>query len=499
MRKRKGNREDGFNSNRMGTAKRTDDTTRELAEYRFARGNAETRFLDWRPVSESIAVLPELSFTIASNDILIGEGGSDYLIGGMGNDILIGGADADGLYGGAGQDRYVFRSGDGADMILDNSEDGHGGDGQGEIVFDGQSLSGSYSQKDPNNQPGLYGDATWNLNFVGKAGERCFLVITRAGGGDRIVIPNFMSGDLGIVLAAPAPPILPPANIAPATRQTAWYGGEHAVIEDQNGQLLMLSAVGDYGEVQGDGQLIGNGSGNYLYERVGGGSDELQGFAGRDSLIATGGNDRLFGGDDDDVLHGGDDDDVLHGGDDDDLLEGGEGSDVLAGGSGADVLMGGNGADFLFGTGTYYGARSDWSFTYDAGTNTLVAHQVFGAPFQADDAADLLRGGAGNDFLYGGGGADQLFGEADDDRLEGSAGDDYLSGGDGADILRGDMTESASSATVGGVWHNPPEFHGNDILDGGAGDDALLMVGESQSPRYGEYMVANDREWRRAA
>lgn len=88
-------------------------------------------------------------------------------------------------------------------------------------------------------------------------------------------------------------------------------GEDHAVIEDQYGQLLMLSAVGDYGEVQGDGQLIGNGSGNYLYERVGGGSDELQGFGGRDSLIATGGNDRLFGGDDDD-----------------DLLEGGAGSDT---------------------------------------------------------------------------------------------------------------------------------------------------------------------------
>jgi hypothetical protein len=42
------------------------------------------------------------------------------------------------------------------------------------------------------------------------------------------------------------------------------------------------------------------------------------------------------------------------------------------------------------------------------------------------------------------------------------------------------------------------EFHGNDILDGG-GDDTLLMVEKCQSPRYGEYMVANDREWRRAA
>jgi len=35
--------------------------TRELAEYRFARDPAETKFLDWREVPESIAVLPELT------------------------------------------------------------------------------------------------------------------------------------------------------------------------------------------------------------------------------------------------------------------------------------------------------------------------------------------------------------------------------------------------------------------------------------------------------
>ena len=37
------------------------DNTREIAEYRFARDNAETKFLDWRALPESIAVLPELT------------------------------------------------------------------------------------------------------------------------------------------------------------------------------------------------------------------------------------------------------------------------------------------------------------------------------------------------------------------------------------------------------------------------------------------------------
>jgi Ca2+-binding RTX toxin-like protein len=411
----------------------------------------------------------------AGADQLEGGDGNDVLVGGVGNDTLTGGKDNDTLRGGAGLDTYAFTSGDGWDWIED-------ADGLGRLTYAGLDLVGganvaanAWKQTTPDGKTFLYSLETRTEN------GQTFSVLTiqAPGAGGGIRIKGWQPGQLGIDLAdAVAPPILPPANIAPATRQTAWHGEDHAVIEEQAGQLMMLSAVGDYGEVQGDGQLIGNGSDNYLYERVGGGSDELRGEGGRDSLIATGGNDRLFGGDDDDVLHGGDDDD---------LLEGGEGSDVLAGGSGADVLMGGNGADFLFGTGTYYGARSDWSFTYDAGTNTLVAHQVFGAPFLADDAADLLRGGAGNDFLFGGGGADQLFGEADDDRLEGSAGDDYLSGGDGADILRGDMTEGAGMPNPGGgVWHNPPEFHGNDILDGGAGDDRLYGAGGADELRGGD-------------
>ena len=37
------------------------DNTREIAEYRFARDNAETKFLDWRPLPADIAVLPELT------------------------------------------------------------------------------------------------------------------------------------------------------------------------------------------------------------------------------------------------------------------------------------------------------------------------------------------------------------------------------------------------------------------------------------------------------
>lgn len=53
------------------------------------------------------------------DDLLAGAGGTDRLIGGRGDDTLEGGTDTDRLTGGEGADVFVFRVGDGADVILD--------------------------------------------------------------------------------------------------------------------------------------------------------------------------------------------------------------------------------------------------------------------------------------------------------------------------------------------------------------------------------------------
>jgi hypothetical protein len=53
------------------------------------------------------------------NDILAGGAGNDRLYGGAGNDRLYGGSGNDILSGGAGRDTFVYRSGDGRDLILD--------------------------------------------------------------------------------------------------------------------------------------------------------------------------------------------------------------------------------------------------------------------------------------------------------------------------------------------------------------------------------------------
>ena len=132
----------------------------------------------------------------------------------------------------------------------------------------------------------------------------------------------------------------------------------------------------------------------------------------------------------------------------------------------------------------------------------------------ADDAADILNGGGGNDRMYGGGGNDRMYGGAGRDSLSGGTGNDNLRGGAGADLLSGgsgfdyadyrgspgrvivDLSKTtqaggdASSDRVssiegvigsafndvlkGSTSHNTLRGQaGNDSLSGGAGDDRL--------------------------
>jgi hypothetical protein len=91
-----------------------------------------------------------------------------------------------------------------------------------------------------------------------------------------------------------------------------------------------------------------------------------------------------------------------------------------------------------------------------------LAAPAFSAATADEAAAQVLRGGDGNDTLQGGRGADTIYGEAGDDSLNGGAGADSLQGGSGADTLDG-----------GGA--GPFEV---DVLDGGDGDDVIYLGGD---------------------
>ncbi|WP_068118431.1 CAP domain-containing protein [Tropicimonas marinistellae] len=87
------------------------------------------------------------------------------------------------------------------------------------------------------------------------------------------------------------------------------------------------------------------------------------------------------------------------------------------------------------------------------------------------NAADELRGHAGEDILIGGKGKDLLFGGADSDRLTGNRGADRLNGGSGRDTLEGGTGEDELNGNRGG----DKLFGGNrdDVLNGGGGNDRL--------------------------
>lgn len=178
------------------------------------------------------------------------------------------------------------------------------------------------------------------------------------------------------------------------------------------------------------------------------GDDTITGAAGGDVLNGAGGNDQVVG----DLGQ-----DTITGGLGNDTLDGGGGADAIDGGPGADQIVGGSGNDSLFGA----------------------------------DGADTVVGGAGNDVLDGTQG--DLFqptsptdsidpdNPADDERtmdLEGpiveppapATGDQVLDGGAGNDTLIGDNADS---------------------LTGGEGADSFLLESSSVDPTAGSVVITD--------
>lgn len=87
--------------------------------------------------------------------------------------------------------------------------------------------------------------------------------------------------------------------------------------------------------------------------------------------------------------------------------------------------------------------------------------QVAAASAPIADQGEALNGSSAADTLQGGAGADTIEGGAGDDSLHGGGGADQIFGGEGADTLDG------GTAPEGGY----------DYLDGGDGDDQLLLSG----------------------
>ena len=194
------------------------------------------------------------------------------------------------------------------------------------------------------------------------------------------------------------------------------------------------TGVGDDSVSLPDDGIAGTGEGELAFSEAaattGGAVIDLG--DGADTFVAGDEAVHAFGGAGDDQMTAGDGAGALYGGAGDDLLTGeagAGGTDLLHGGSGDDTIAGGAGSEYL-----------------DGGEHGLD-------PAEGDDVID---GGAGDDTIRGGWGADSL------------------SGGDGDDLI--DHRGTDEERIIAEEWHHDwYEDGAADTLDGGAGDDTLVM------------------------
>jgi Ca2+-binding RTX toxin-like protein len=239
-----------------------------------------------------------------------------------------------------------------------------------------------------------------------------------------------------------------------------------------------------------------------------GGDDTIAGALNNDWIDGGTGHDMVFGFGGDDVVLGRSGNDWLNGNDGDDAVIGHEDNDRLFGGAGHDVLLGGTGNDRLYADsdGGRFIVLEDGTRQWNGDTESVAP--VDAVPEIILDVAiaqagnDWLDGGEGDDYLFGGAGNDQILGGSGDDHLYGEAGDDHLMGRAGFDVLYGDKDEQVYTndnvviatsidpetgqpvETIFRRHQDDATVAGNDILDGGGGNDIDFLYGGGGNDTY---------------
>lgn len=330
------------------------------------------------------------------DDTLLGLDGDDYLRGASGNDLFEGGAGNDVMedwYGGA--DTYVFRRGDGQDVIED------GGDNDTAQVVDVI----------------RFGEDIVASDIVLSREDRG-LVFAVAGTGDRVLVRRWGEG---------ARDRIERVEFADGT---AW---DVAELESRVVALTLSGRIGTDGS-------------DTIYGWIGI-NETLQGGGGNDTLVGDSGNDMLEGGTGDDLLYGGTGADTY-------LFSRGDGQDTISekipyqdgpsstvvfgpGIAQSDIVMVLDDQDILIRIkgGDDQIRIKGWALEASYG----LERAVFADGTVWDEAR--LRAEIATLVLVGTDGYDSLFGGDGNNTLIGAGGDDYLAGGAGNDVYvfnRGD-------------------------------------------------------------
>ncbi|GLS87455.1 hypothetical protein GCM10010873_24290 [Cypionkella aquatica] len=205
-------------------------------------------------------------------------------------------------------------------------------------------------------------------------------------------------------------------------------------------------------------------------------NDTLLGTTGADVISGNGGDDSLVGFAGDDTIRGGFGNDIVDGHLGDDYVNGGADDDTVLGYFGDDTLLGGRGDDVVL------GEEGDDSIDLGDGNDTNWV-----SPEISQDA--FAYGQLGDDQVFGGAGNDSIWDYAGENTLDGGDGDDEISATDNQ--LDGwETADDAADQVSGGAGDDVLVGDDGDTLLGGAGDDLMVTVherDEAEAVTVGDY------------
>ena len=459
-------------------------------------------------------LMPELENTITTleksskefnriyniNNVIAATSANDLIRGTNGNDLIIGYEGNDKISGGAGNDTYVFRKGDGQD-IIDN------------YYYHGDEKNADY---DVLEMQGLkYSECELFMNGND-------LIVKVKGTSDSVTISNCFASEYYRI------------NSIKFADKTMSYDD---IVEFFKTTGTTISGTSD------DDRIASNIL-SWAKGTIGGreGDDIINGSDGNETIYGGIGNDTIYGGNGNDTLKGQEGNDILNGDAGNDILDGGVGNDTLSGGAGNDryIFKKGYGQDVID---NYYYHGDEKNADYDVlemqglkysecelfmngndlivkvkGTSDSVTiSNCFASEYYRinsikfadktmsyDDIVEFFKitgttisGTSGDDritsnilswakgTIYGGEGNDEIYGSVGNDTIYGGVGNDTIYGGDGDDILDGGVGRDSLSGGSGNDIYIFKKGYGQDIIDNyynhgdikNADNDVLEMQG----------------------
>ncbi len=482
----------------------------------------------------------------SAGDVLLGQAGGDVLIGNAGDDILDGGVGRDQLEGGVGNDVYIFKPGDGGDIISDS-------DGIGKILIGDVELTGADKDAYQSNSIDTWEDDVDPFKYR-RIGNDLVITGGTLNSTDSITIKDFdfKNGELGIKLNTQVKVAIQEQPGHYFTTPDSSYAEGSAVVGEslgkrfavafnlgaREGDTLVLDMAGGsadvWSAVTGD-QVISFANGQVVIALVEGQTElsfALLNTADVDSTLSYTLNATFVQADPDpaaqpatahyqvelqgidetipDIASSNSIDGDLKpiefpsqsGGAEwhydqwgnvitdpaapapgrDDTLYDTIGNDAINAGGGNDIVWKTHGGDDVI----ELGSGDDELYTY-----TNVGGRVIA---RGGDGRDYLGAGSGRDVIEGGAGADGIYGSAESDQLFGDA------QGNAADFIVQGATQAGSGQQ--GEWFDAEDGDdrifggaGNDLVAGGDGND-LIVTGGGTDWIWGDWNTQSGDEWR---